>query len=166
MAENITPAGEGTTGTAQTVAAAQSGQTEHLFTQDEVNKMIDTRLKRERAKYADYEDLKAKADSRGDYDDVKAERDRLKADIAHRDLLDKVVAEVGVPRDLVHGETEDEMRASAQAVAAYAESFKPTHPQDKGGAASPKPTTRESILSIKDEDARRKAIAENIELFG
>ena len=177
MAEETTQATEGTTtaananavNTSQTVAAAQSGQTEHLFTQEELNKQIGERLKRERAKFSDYEEIKAKAeaaDARADYDDIKAERDKLIADIAHRDLLDKVMAETGVPRELIHGETEEEMRASAMAVTAYAETFKPSHPTDKGGAATPAPTTRASILAIKDEDARRKAIAENIELFG
>ena len=164
MAENTTQVTEGTN---QSASAEQTG--EKTFTQAEVDKLISERLKRERSKYEGFDDIKAKAakaDSWADYDDVKAERDRLTAEIAHRDLLDKVVAETGIPRGLVHGDTEEEMRASAQAVAAYVETLKPQHPTDKGGAASPKPTTRESILAIKDEDARRRAIAENIELFG
>lgn len=159
-AEVNTQATGGTAAAAQTGAAAQSGQ-QDLFTQEDVNRIVGERLKREREKW-DVEGLKAKAA------ELEGERDQLKASIAHRDLLDKVVSETGVPRELVHGETEDEMRANAQAIAAYAGSFAtpPTHPTDKGGAATPAPATRDSILAIGDEDARRQAIADNIELFG
>lgn len=144
MAEN-TPIEEGTTGTTQTAAAAQSGQQERTFTQDEVNRMVGDARKRERSKYEGYDEYKAQAEARADYDDVKAERDGLLALIAHRDLLDKVSAATGVPAALIQGETEEEMTASAEAVAAYARAQQPAYPQDKGGGATPKPATHADI---------------------
>ena len=44
-----------------TPTAGEQQPTGRTFTQDEVNTIIADRLNRERAKYADYDDLKAKA---------------------------------------------------------------------------------------------------------
>ncbi|MBQ9058529.1 MAG: hypothetical protein IJ125_05045, partial [Atopobiaceae bacterium] len=97
--------------------------------------------------------------------DIKAERDRLTAEVEKRDLLDKVSTSTGVPKNLIHGETEEQMMASAQALNTYIESLKPSYPQDKGGAKSAKPLTKEEILKIEDTEARMAAIAQHIELF-
>ena len=45
----------------ETTPAAGEQQTERTFTQVEMNAIISDRLTRERSKYADYDDLKAKA---------------------------------------------------------------------------------------------------------
>ena len=44
-----------------TAPAAEGQQAERTFTQAEMNAIISDRLSRERSKYADYDDLKAKA---------------------------------------------------------------------------------------------------------
>lgn len=44
-----------------TTPAAEGQQPERTFTQAEMNAIISDRLSRERSKYADYDDLKAKA---------------------------------------------------------------------------------------------------------
>ena len=67
-----------TGGTTQTGSADQSGQ-ERTFTQQEVNRMVGDARQKERAKYADYANLKAQAEAHADYDEVVAERDRLRA---------------------------------------------------------------------------------------
>lgn len=144
-----TPQGEGTT---QTGAAAQSG--ERTFTQEEVNKLVGDARTKVRKQYEGYEKYKAEAEAHADYDEVVAARDRaladvesLNASIAHRDLVDRVSADTGVPSALLHGDDEETLRASAEAVSAYVKAQMPSYPQDKGGGASPKPPTHEGIDS-------------------
>lgn len=121
----------------ETISTAQQGtqtaetQPEKTFTQAELDAVVGDRLKRERAKYADYEDLKAKA---AQYDAVqeagkselqkaqeqaagyKAELDALKKDIEARNARDKVAAETGVPASLLTAETEDDCKKQAEAI--------------------------------------------------
>lgn len=89
--------------------AAGVQQEPRTFTQDEVNSIIADRLTRERAKYADYDDLKAKA-----------QLDALNAANAQRDMKARVSAATGVPVELLTADTEEACTAQAQAIAAYA----------------------------------------------
>ena len=61
--------------------AAGEQQEPRTFTQAEVNSIVADRLTRERAKYADYDDLKTKAQQ---FDTTKAELDALNAANAPR----------------------------------------------------------------------------------
>jgi hypothetical protein len=100
------------------------------FTQAELDKIVDERLKRERAKYTDYDDLKAKAARAEKLEDEKKSGDQklaeqiksLQDDLAkerHRAL----VASVGREKDLTErqiqilerlgGATRDELEANA-----------------------------------------------------
>ena len=110
-------------------------QEEKLFTQEEVNATVGDRLKRERAKYADYEELKEKA---GKYDELlqtsgselqeaiaardslQAELDGMKAAEATRLMREKVSQETGVPAHLLTGGTEDDCKAQAEAINNFA----------------------------------------------
>ena len=116
-------------------AAAKTGgagaEQNRTFTQAELDAIVGDRLARERAKYPDYEALKAKA---AQYDaaeearktdlqkaqeaeaKVKAELDALKKANAARDARDKVAAETGVPANLLTAATEEECRAQAKAI--------------------------------------------------
>ncbi len=116
-------------------AAAKPGGTgqdaNRTFTQAELDAIVGDRLARERAKYPDYEALKAKA---AQYDAAeearktdlqkaqeaearaKAELDALKKANAARDARDKAAAETGVPASLLTGATEEECRAQARAI--------------------------------------------------
>ena len=188
MADDNTSHEEGTT---QTGSADQSGQ-ERTYTQSEVDSMLDNMLtqeqfskavsierKKERAKFDGYDKYKADAEAHADYDEVAAARDAaqseletLRAQIAHRDLVDKVSAETGVPGSLLKGETEEELTASAEAVAAFANAkamastpAEPTYPEDKGGGANPAPITREQIMAEPDTQRRQALIAEHLDLF-
>lgn len=62
---------------------ASANPTPRTFSQDDVNRLIDERLKREREKYADYTDLKAKAAKWQEHEDAqKSELEKLQAQIA------------------------------------------------------------------------------------
>lgn len=104
-------------------------------TQEELDAIVGARLKRERDKYADYDDLKAAAAKAAEaeaahereLEEARGEVERLKREAAERDEAAKaadtrarVAREAGVPAELVAGEDEESMRAFAEAVAAFA----------------------------------------------
>lgn len=132
MAETVNQ--ETTTGTEQTT-----------FTQDEVNRIVNDRLKREREKYADYEEVKGKAAKYDAYEEesksaiqkatekaekLQAEINAMKKAEEVRGIRAKVAQETGVPEHLLSGETEDACTAQAEAIKAFA---KPTYPAVKDG---------------------------------
>lgn len=109
----------------------QEQETEKTFTQAELNAIVADRLSRERGKYADYEELKAKA---AQFDaaqeagktelqkaqelasQYKAQLDEMAKATAARDARDKVAAETGVPASLLTGETEEACKTQAEAI--------------------------------------------------
>lgn len=113
-------------------------QTPRTFTQEELDAIVGDRLARERAKYSDYEALKEKA---AQYDAAKeaektelqkatetaaalqAELDTMKAAESARVMREKVSKETGVPASLLTGTTEDDCKAQAKDILAFA---KPT----------------------------------------
>lgn len=195
MANENTQATEGTTntpqeeGTNQTASIEQPGTQERTYTQaevdellggyveqSEVNRLVGEARRKARSKFEGYDEYKAAAEAHADYDEVASARDSaqaevasLRAQIAHRDLVDKVSADTGVPGSLLKGETEDDLMASAEAVKAYAGTLtppkQPKYPEDKGGGANPAPLTKEQILAEPDTQKRRRLIAENLGLF-
>lgn len=154
---------------------------ERTFTQSEMDAIIGDRLKRERAKYSDYEDLKAKATafdeaaeaSKSDLqkateraDSLQAQLDALTKATEERNLRDKVSAETGVPASLLRGDSEEDLRAQAEAIIGYANANKASYPQVKDGGEVHTPTiSKEDILKIPNDKERLKAIKENIDLF-
>ena len=95
---------------------APAQQENRTFTQDEVNAIVADRLARERAKYADYDDLKAQA---GKTDALQQQLDAIAVDKARREMKQKVSDATGVPVELLTGETEEACTAQAQAIRAY-----------------------------------------------
>ncbi|WP_415477704.1 DUF4355 domain-containing protein [Bifidobacterium psychraerophilum] len=101
------------------------------FTQEELNAVVEQRLNRERAKYGDYDDLKAKAERFDQAEDAQkselqklAEKNQKTEDelnsLRHSNMILKACTENGIPTsfaDLVHGSTEDEINEIAQKVA-------------------------------------------------
>lgn len=102
--------------------------TEKFFTQAELDSIIETRLGRERAKYADYDALKEKAQKYDAFED--ANKSELQKAQEHaqslqsqldayihadevRTIRDKVSAETGVPANLLKADTEEECRQQA-----------------------------------------------------
>lgn len=149
------------------------------FTQEEVNRMIEVRLGKERGKFSDYEELKAKA-SRFDEieeankselqkateraDELQSRLDEMTRAEELRKIKTQVSTETGVPANLLTGSTVEECKAQAEALLAWS---KPSgYPSVKdGGETTVSPITKAEILAIKDERARLKAIQENINLF-
>ncbi len=114
--------------------------------------------------------LKAAQADQEPTDAIKAEVDALKARLtgmeaekARADLVAKVAEEKGIPAALLHGEDEDALKASADAIATYVSKQVPGYPADKGGAGKAKPMTKEAIEQIADPVARIRARAENME---
>lgn len=105
------------------------------FTQEEVNTIVSDRLKRERANYADYEDLKAKASK---YDEeqqknkselelmteenasLKKQLETMTKENEVKSVREKVAAATGVPANLLSAETEEACMEQAKGILAFA----------------------------------------------
>lgn len=127
------------------------GTEEKTFTQEELDQIISDRLQRERAKYADYDSLKEKAQK---YDaaeeagktelqkaqdqarNLQAELDDLKKAAAAQVMRGKVASETGVPASLLTADTEDGCREQAKAILTFAKPQGYPSVQD-GGEAKP-----------------------------
>lgn len=160
------------------VTVEQPGRT---FTQEEMDAIIGDRLKRERAKYSDYEDLKAKATAydaaeeanKSDLQKANEKAEALQAQLdaltkanQERELRDKISAETGVPASLLRGSSEEDLRAQAEGIKGFVSASKASYPTVRDGGETSAPlVTKEQIISIKSEKDRLKAIRENIELF-
>lgn len=110
------------------------------FTQDEVNAIVVKRLAQEKAKYEDYDSIKAKAEEFDKLEEankteleraaervkaLEAQLDGLKKTEEVRAIRDKVSQETGIPANLLTGETEEACIEQATAIKAYAT---PTYP--------------------------------------
>lgn len=107
--------------------AAEVKPEARTFTQEEVDKMIGARIYEERSKYADYAEVKAKAEK---YDALEGESKKaketigelsgkisvLQREIETRNARGKVSAETGVPASLLTGETEEACKTQAEAI--------------------------------------------------
>lgn len=97
--------------------------TEKTFTQSELDAVVKDRLKREREKYADYEDIKAKATkfdeleqaNKSELEKANEQVNALKAELEGirkanelRDLRNRIANENNVPVELLTGTTEEE----------------------------------------------------------
>lgn len=127
---------------------------ERTFTQAEVDAIVSDRLKRDRAKYADYEDVRAKA---AQVDGLQGEKKSLQEQVESlRDQLDRsqaenlrmsVAARRGVRADLLQGSTEDELNRSADALIEFARGIAPASaPVVPNDGQAPETTGRGSEL--------------------
>lgn len=160
---------ETTEETQPTVEEAQ----QKTFTQEDVDRIVGERIKREREKYADYDDLKAKANAS---DETKSELEQLREraesaerkanELEHANQLrawaEQAASETGVPASVLRGSTLEELQEHARLI----KDSMPVYPRVKDGTPSNAPTvSKESILAIQNEKERLKAIKENIDLF-
>ena len=123
----------------ETVNQVETNATEtKMFSQEELNAIVGDRVKREKEKYAGYDELKEKA-ARLDQieeaskseiqkmtekaDKLQAELDQIKKAEGIREMRAKVSEATGVPANLLTAETEEECQAQADAIKAFA---KPT----------------------------------------
>jgi pimeloyl-CoA synthetase len=99
----------------------QPGQEQsQTFTQDDVNRIVQDRLQREREKYADYDELKTAAERA---QELEAQTQELTAKVAefeskeeHRKLVADVAETAGVPAGVLKGDTREELEAHAEAL--------------------------------------------------
>lgn len=135
--------------------------TEKTFTQAELDAIVGDRLKRDRAKFADYDALKEKAEKydaleeaskselqkaieRGDA--LQTELDNLRSEKAIRELREKVAEETGVPSRLLTATTEDDCRAQAADIMEYANVKGYPSVRDGGEVRNTgKPTTKQQF---------------------
>ncbi len=150
-----------------TTTTETSEKAERTFTQEEVNKIISDRLKRESAKHTEegtkaneeLESLKAKLS------ELETKNAEMSKNAEIRELKERISAETGVPTHLLTAETEEACKKQAEDILAFS-GTKNKYPQTKdGGEVSPTAVSKADILAIKNEKERLKAIREHIELF-
>lgn len=110
-------------------------QEERTFTQAELDAIVTERLKRDRAKYADYDEIKAKAakfDEAEEASKTELQKATEKAEALQRQveamtradeirkIRENVATETGVPVNLLSGETAEECKAQADGILAFA----------------------------------------------
>lgn len=114
--------------------ANSAQQTDRTFTQAELDAIVQNRVREQTAKYADYEDLKAKA---AKYDEaenankselqkatdkanaLQAKLNQYESEKKIREIREKVSKETGVPADLLAGNDEESCKAMAKAIKDY-----------------------------------------------
>lgn len=134
---------------------------DRTFTQAEVDAIVGERLARDRAKYADYDDIKAKADKfdqmeeknkselqkaieRGDK--LQTELDAIKNANAIRDIRSKVAEETGVPASLITAETEEDCKNQARAILDFSKPGSYPNVRDGGEVQNKgKPSTKQQF---------------------
>ena len=134
-----------------------TAEPERTFTQAEMDAIIGDRLKRERAKYADYDEAKAALDeltklkeaSKSELEKAVEERDKLKAELdklsAERDRAEavaKAAADFGVDADLLsrmNGDVEENARFLKEQIGAK----KYPNVPDKGEVSAPSAKAKE-----------------------
>lgn len=108
---------------------------EKTFTQDELNAIVNDRLGREKAKYSDYEAMKAKAAKFDELEEanktelqkasekvtaLQAELDGIKRQNEIRDIRAEVAKSMNVPAELLTAETKEACEAQANAIKEFA----------------------------------------------
>lgn len=140
--------GSGNSGDGGSGSGGGSGFTA-ITSQEEFDKAISDRIGRERAKFADYDAIKAKA-TKFDENEDKAKSEVTKAleraTKAEQDLANErlerlratVAADKGVPASNVTGTTKEEMEASADALVGWRDQNKrpPRQPKDLKSGSS------------------------------
>lgn len=118
---------------------------EPITTQEEFDRRFNKRWGREKAKYSDYDQLKADSAKLGtvvaERDDYKSQLDTANAELAtlraseqKRVWASEVAQETGVPADVLRGETKEEMEAHAKTLEKY---VKVSAPVVSGDGRSP-----------------------------
>lgn len=102
------------------------------FSQDDVNRIVQERLQRERDKFSDYDDLKTAAERA---QELEAEKTTLAERVAEFEakeeqtkLVTQVAKDVGVPADALRGSTKEELEAHAETLKALMNTTGPVIP--------------------------------------
>ena len=115
--------------------------------QEELDRIIQKRLERERSRYADYDDVKARAERaaelEGVAEDLRKRVEAFESREARSVLVRKVAVDNGVDHELLaemRGDSEEELTAQAKRLA---ERLKPVAPVIPGQAKSPENAPRD-----------------------
>lgn len=113
----------------ETADAGEQNQTDFKApeSQEELDRIIQKRIERERSRFSDYDDLKAKASQMDEIEESKkseiekatARATELEAQLADAQLSvlrSDVAAAKGVPSNLLTGSTQEELEAAADAL--------------------------------------------------
>lgn len=171
MSEQTAP----TEGTEETPneQGAEGKEFQPITSQEDFDKAIQSRIARERAKFSDYDQLKASAAKMREFEEsqkTEAQKTQERLEAAEKRAAElelkasraEVAAEKGVPADLLSGSTREELEASAEAliqfkgetaqkrrVVVHREGNSPTKPN-----LSPKDEARSNWLhSLRGDDA-------------
>ena len=116
---------------------SQNVQHERTFTQDEVNAIVQDRLTRARAKYADYDEVKSKAtQSEERANALQAQIDQMTEQAATKaveEMKQRVSSSTGVPVNLLTFDTEEACNAQAQEILKCS---RPSYPVVSDGGTS------------------------------
>lgn len=122
------------------------------FTQEELDRIVQERLYKEKQKYGDYEELKAKASKLDELEEAqKSELEKANEKAANyakqieemrkaeevRVLKEKISDETGVPTSLLNGNTEEEMRMQAEKLAEWRKASQVAPKLKDGGEVPP-----------------------------
>ena len=134
---------------ATTAAETPKAEEARTYTQAEIDQMIEDRLYRERKKFADYEDLKAKAEKfdaaeeaqKTELQKATERADALQAQVDSftkaeevRKIRAEVSQETGIPASLLTADTKEACEEQAKAIAEYTASNEaPAYPSVKDG---------------------------------
>lgn len=115
--------------------------------QDELDRIIQKRLERERSRFSDYDDIKSRAEKASELESVAADLrkrvEQFEARDARSALVKKVADDNSVDADLLgemRGDSEEDLIAQAKRLA---ERIKPTSPVIPGQAKSPENAPRD-----------------------
>lgn len=108
----------------------QPKEFEAITSQEDFDKAIQARIARERAKFADYDDVKAKADKLAEIEAAnltEAEKTAARLEAAEKRAAElevkatraEVAAAKGVPAELLTGSTKEELEQAADALIAF-----------------------------------------------
>lgn len=75
-------------------------------------------------------------DNKAKADEAEERAIKTEAELEKARLVTRIAQETGVPAGLIHGESAEELEASAKAAAEWAASLAPAYPSDKGGSAT------------------------------
>ena len=133
------------------------------FTQEELNAIVGKRLAEEKSKFADYEDLKAKASKFDEMEEankselqkateranaLETELKAMKNAEEVRLMRENVAKETGIPSNLLTGSTEEECKAQAEAIKTYAQPSGYPKVKDGGEISKPTGTAKEQFDSF------------------
>lgn len=112
-----------------------------IETQEELDKIIETRLARERRKFEDYDQLKELAAKASGLEEqlasVVSERDGLRAEKDLQVLVGEVAKKTGVPASALRGSTREELESHAGQLKELLEAARPVAPVVKDQGAAP-----------------------------